>query len=162
LKGTTPGVTVSKFNCLAIAWISGFFSFSNSTSGGMAGAPIRTNPRRHSWKMLAPRPVMNSPLIRAGIACGSRNSARPSAAFWFKVKSCSSADVLRIFISVGTARLSPTLTSARRAASLALLARDLIGSGRSAALINGSTASVAFMSPSTPAAMVARSKSSSL
>ncbi len=98
---------------------------------------------------------MNSPCISAGMACGSRSSARPRAAFWFRVKSCSSAEVVRIFISVGTARLSPIFTR------LALLARDLIGSGFSAAAISGGTASVAFISPSTPAAMVARSKSSS-
>ena len=105
---------------------------------------------------------MNSPLISAGIACGSRNSASPRAAFWFSRKSCSSADVVRIFISVGTARLSPILTSARIAAMRALFARDLTGSSFSAALISGSTASGAFISPSTPAAMVARSKSSSV
>ena len=70
--------------------------------------------------------------------------------------------MVRIFINVGTARLSPILTRARIAAMRVLFARDLIGSCFSAALISGSTASGAFMSPSAPAAMVARSKSSSV
>ena len=73
-----------------------------------------------------------------------------------------SAEVVTTFMSVGTARLSPILTRARSAAMRALLARDLIGSCFSAALISGSTASGDFISPSTPAAIVARSKSSSL
>ena len=100
--------------------------------------------------------------MSAGIACGSRNSARASAARWLSRKSCSSADVVRIFISVGMARLSPIFTRARIEAMRVLLARDLIGSGFSTAAMSGATASVAFISPSTPAAMVARSKSSSL
>jgi len=58
--------------------------------------------------------------------------------------------------------LSPTFTSDRMAAIRALLARDLMGRGFSAAAISCGTASVAFISPRTPAAMVARSKSSSL
>ena len=44
-------------------------------------------------------------------------------------------------MSVGTARLSPILTRARSAAMRVLLARDLIGSGFSTALMSGSTAS---------------------
>src|SRR4029078_3017140 len=61
--------------------------------------------------MRAPRPSRNSPLISPGSACGPRDSARPSAAFWFRRKSWSSADVVRIFISVGTGRVSPMRTS---------------------------------------------------
>ena len=68
LCGTTPGVPTgggsSNFSFFAISWMSGFFSCSSSISGSTAGAPMRTSARRHSWKMPAPRPVMNRPLMQ--------------------------------------------------------------------------------------------------
>ena len=132
-------------------------------TGSMAGSPMRTRPSRHSWKMSVPRPVMNRPLMSAGTARGSRSSAsaqgRPLVEQEVLLVGRGGEDPDERW---GPPCGSPIFTSARMDSSLALLARDLIGSGFSAASISLSTAAVAFISPSTAAAMMARSNSSSL
>ena len=116
LCGTTPRVVSSNLSLTAMSEISRFFSCLQRDHHRIdlaARRCARAKPVPPGRSPSRGPSAGTGPPVSAGIDCGSRNSARPSAAFWFSRKSCSSADVVMTAMSVGTARLSPMATRAR-------------------------------------------------
>ena len=117
---------------------------------------------RQSWKMLAPRPVMNRPRISAGTALGSAKLAERLCRHLVEEEVLIVGRGVSTLISASTARLSPILTSDFIDSSLTMFARVLIGSGLSSALMSGVDRRLdRAISPSALAAIAAASNDSS-